>query len=86
MAIYRRALSPGGTWFFTLATYRRNPVLTTEPVLSALRQAVMHMRAEYPFRIVAWAVLSDHMHAVWELQEGDTSYLRRWSLIKRRTS
>lgn len=86
MASYRRFQSPGSTWFFTLATHCRRPALTKDPVLSALKAAIKRTRAEYPFEIVAWVVLPDHLHAIWTLPEGDTDYLRRWSLSKRRTS
>lgn len=86
MATYRRFQSPGATWFFTVAAYRRNPVLTKDSVVSSLKQAIRQTKTQYPFEIVAWVLLPDHMHAIWTLPEGDADYLRRWSLIKRRTS
>jgi putative transposase len=51
-----------------------------------LRKAVQVTRAERPFRIDAWVVLPDHLHAVWTLPEGDADYSVRWRLIKARFS
>ena len=36
----------------------------------------------YPFDIVAWVVLPDHLHCVWTLPTGDADYATRWRLIK----
>jgi putative transposase len=41
---------------------------------------------ERPFKIDAWVVLPDHLHAVWTLQEGDADYSVRWRLIEARFS
>jgi putative transposase len=32
----------------------------------------------YPFDIVAWVVLPDHLHFIWTLPEGDSDYPTRW--------
>jgi len=54
--------------------------------VGALREAVRQTMAERPFRIDAWVVLPDHLHAVWTLPEGDADYSVRWRLIKARFS
>ncbi len=51
-----------------------------------LRRAVAVTKAERPFEIEAWVVLSDHMHCVWRLPPGDHDYSTRWRLIKSRFS
>ena len=38
----------------------------------------------YPFRIDAFVVLPDHLHAIWTLPEGDADFSTRWRLIKTR--
>lgn len=43
-------------------------------------------RAERPFGIVAWVVLPDHLHCIWQLPQGDTDYATRWGAIKARFS
>jgi hypothetical protein len=40
MSRYRRADVPGATYFFTVVTYRRRPILCDAPVRAALRSAV----------------------------------------------
>lgn len=86
MATYRRSHANGATWFFTAATYRRRPLLVRPDALSALKLAVKQARQRYPFEIVAWVVLPDHMHALWTLPEDDGDYALRWAMIKRLTA
>lgn len=49
--------------FFTAALADRGARTLVEET-GALRAAVRMTRAERPFRIDAWVVLPDHMHAV----------------------
>lgn len=74
MPNYRRPFAPGGTFFFTVATNRRQPVLTEPVLLSALREAVRETRNNLPFTIVAWVVLPDHLHTIWELPPDDADF------------
>jgi REP element-mobilizing transposase RayT len=83
MPQYRRADIPGATYFFTVVTYRRRPILCDEPVRAALRAAVAAVRAKYPFMIDAWGLLPDHLHCMWTLPPGDANFALRWGLIKR---
>ena len=41
------------------------------------------VRRNRPFETVAFALMPDHLHAVWTLPEGDAAYSPRWTLIKR---
>jgi putative transposase len=82
MPEYRRTRIEGGTYFFTLALAdRRSDLLVKE--VDALRASVSRARALYPFNIDAWAVLPDHLHAVWTLPADDADFSTRWTLIKR---
>ena len=54
MPEYRRAKVPGGTYFFTVNTFRRGKWLTREPFRDALRHGIETARADLPFVIVAW--------------------------------
>jgi putative transposase len=69
MPRYRRADVPGATYFFTVVTYRRRPILCDEPVRAALRAAVAAVRAKHPFMIDAWVLLPDHLHSTAWMQE-----------------
>lgn len=83
MSRYRRAKIEGGTYFFTLNTLRRQTVLTSPIVRTALREAINLTRKQHPFTIDAWILLPDHLHCIWTLPQGDTDFGTRWSLIKR---
>ncbi len=86
MSHYRRADIPGATYFFTVVTYRRRPILCDDRVRAALRDAVKILQSRHPFTIDAWVLLPDHLHCIWSLPPDDADYPRRWGLIKRRVS
>jgi putative transposase len=78
---YRRNLVPGGTFFFTVNLLdRRSDLLVSR--IDALRDAVRRVRRRMPFRIDAWVVLPDHMHAIWTLPADDADFPGRWRAIK----
>lgn len=81
MPNYRRVLVPGGTYFFTVNLQQRDRSLLVEHI-EHLRGAFRVARAGRPFEIVAAVVLSDHLHCVWRLPEGDADYATRWRHIK----
>lgn len=86
MSYYRRPQTPGATWFFTVNTYRRQPILTHPDVITALRAAMQNVRHQHPIKIDAMVILPDHLHIIWTLPPGDTNFAIRWSLIKRQVS
>lgn len=86
MSEYRRANIPGGTYFFTVNTFRRAKFLTDEPFRNALRDGIEMARTTLPFTIVAWVLMPDHLHCIWRLPEGDADFSRRWAIIKRTVS
>ena len=83
MPEYRRVKTKGGTYFFTVNTYLRRPILTTESVRQALRDGINRARQTLPFKIEAWVLLPDHLHAIWTLPLNDHNYSSRWAIIKR---
>ncbi|MDR3416173.1 MAG: transposase [Nevskia sp.] len=78
---YRRATAPGGTYFFTVNLVDRSSRLLLDRV-DDLRESVRVVKQRHPFEIVAWAVLPDHLHAVWTLPASDADFSSRWMLIK----
>jgi putative transposase len=76
----------GNTWFFTVVTYNRRQILTSDQARGCLRRAIIDCRQIYPFKIVAWVLLRDHLHCIWNLPGTDLNYSRRWSIIKRKFS
>jgi putative transposase len=83
MSYYRRANTPGASYFFTVVTYQRRHFLCDSDVRSALREAIQATRIQQPFRIDAWVLLPDHLHAIWTLPPGDADFASRWGKIKR---
>jgi putative transposase len=86
MPNYRRRYIPGATYFFTLVTAKRRPILTTELARCCLREAIAQTAAEHPFTIESGVLLPDHLHYLWTLPPGDDNYPLRLALIKRRFS
>lgn len=86
MPDYRRADVKGGTYFFTVATHRRQKILTDEAIRQALREGIQKARDKFPFEIQAWVLLPDHLHCLWKLPDGDADFAARWGMIKRHVS
>lgn len=86
MSRYRRADIPGATYFFTVVTYRRRPILCDDMVRAALRNAVKTVQSRHPFTVDAWVLLPDHLHCLWTLPTDDADYPLRWGMIKRMVS
>jgi putative transposase len=85
MSRYRRART-GPTYFFTLVSFERRPILCYAQIRKVLRLALQNVRAKRPFQIDAWVLMPDHLHCIWTLPEGDTDYSTRWAQIKRTVS
>jgi putative transposase len=86
MSRYRRSLTGGASFFFTVNTYQRRTILTHPEVRAVLRDAIERVRESMPFTIDAWVLLPDHLHAIWTLPENDAHYGKRWGVIKARVS
>ncbi len=86
MATYRRARTPGASYFFTVCTHKRRAVLTEPAYYRALKEGFRTVKRRYPFDIDAFVLLPDHLHCIWTLPEADADYAMRWSLIKRLVS
>ena len=81
MLQYRRNLLKGGTYFFTVTLINRHSNMLTQ-YIDLLRESVKSTQQRHPFEIIAWVVLPDHLHAVWQLPIGDSDYSSRWRTIK----
>ncbi len=79
---YRRAFMPGGSFFFTVVTEKRQPLLASAEAVETLRMATRAVRSTRPFALDAMVVLPDHLHCIWTLPPpGDTDFATRWRLI-----
>jgi putative transposase len=79
---YRRARIKGGTYFFTLNTFRRRRLFSNPANVELLRKAFRRVMKLHPFKIDAFVLLPDHLHCIWTLPEEDDDYPTRWRLIK----
>ena len=79
---YRRARTKGGTYFFTVVTFKRKKFLCEPENVVLLRNAFREVMKQYPFQVDAFVLLPDHLHCIWTLPDGDRDFSRRWRLIK----
>jgi putative transposase len=86
MSRYRRSLTTGATYFFTVNSYRRRPILAHPDVRDALREAIEQVRLTMPFTIDAWVLLPNHLHAIWTMPRDDAAFGKRWGVIKAQVS
>ena len=83
MPNYRRAWVSGGTFFFTLVTYRRQPLFARALARRLLGRILRQSSARRPVQTDAIVLLPDHLHAIWSLPPEDSDYSKRWAWIKR---
>ncbi len=79
---YRRAKTPGGTYFFTVVTYQRRKILCEPDNIALLREIFRSVMTNHPFSIDAIVILPEHLHCIWTLPENDCGFSTRWRLIK----
>jgi putative transposase len=79
---YRRAKTPGATYFFTVVTYRRRRFLCDPENVALLRAGFRFVKQRHPFDLDAFVLLPDHLHCIWTLPPDDRDYPLRWNLIK----
>jgi putative transposase len=82
MSNYRRVYISGGTYFFTLVTYGRQPIFADDNRVEQLRRSFREVKAKRPFDLLAAVVLRDHLHCLWSLPEGDADFSTRWQMVK----
>lgn len=83
MPNYIRDKTPGGTYFFTLVTYKRIPIFIDGKAVQLLKAAFSKVKSQYPFKISAIVVLPEHLHIIMEMNENDSDYSRRISKVKK---
>lgn len=82
MSSYRRWFVPGGTYFFTVVTYKRHPFFADSLAQNLLRTAWIDVQREIGFTNLASVLLPDHFHCLWTLPPGDDNYSIRLKSIK----
>ncbi|WP_293138423.1 transposase [Okeania sp. SIO3I5] len=72
---YRRAKTPGATYFFTVVTYNRQKILCKPENVDLLRKAFRYVMEKHPFKIDAIVILPDHLHILIALEMEVTNIL-----------
>ena len=86
MPEYRRVLIKGGTYFMTFITYQRREIFSSPDVRDLFFTALLKTKQYNPFDVVAYCLLPDHIHMIWQLPEKDSDFSNRVSVLKRRFS
>ncbi len=79
---YRRVFIPGASFFFTVVTEGRRPILGSAATVAVLREAFRQVSAKRSFVVDAAVILPDHLHCIWTLPPDDADFPTRWRLIK----
>ena len=80
MANYKRVFLDGYSYFITVVTHRRNPILIEN--LALLRKAFQYSKSKYLYRIEAIVILPDHFHMIISPRDAE-EYPKIVSSIKR---
>jgi putative transposase len=83
MPEYRRLFVPGGTYFFTVVTYKRQPIFSNSTARHLIRDVWLDVSRRHPFTMDAFCLLPDHLHYVITLPPDDFNYPIRLREIKR---
>lgn len=86
MPNYRRLFKPGGTFFFTVVTYKRQRLFNNQRARDFLHRCIQDVQKSHSFDMLATVLLPDHIHCIWKLPEEDSDSSIRWSIIKRKFS
>ncbi len=73
----------GNFYFFTVVTFNRLPILTSDASRNILHSAWLDVCKRLPFETVAVCLLPEHIHCTWKLPENDQDFSLRWKEIKR---
>lgn len=82
MPLYRRLFRAGGTYFFTLVTENRAPILCDDLSRKLLHDSIASCAKTRPFSLDAIVLLPDHLHMLIALPENDADFSTRISAIK----
>ncbi len=82
MSNYHRAFLNGGTFFFTVVTYRRYPIFKEEISVGLLSCCFKSIMKIHPFKIDAIVIMPDHLHTIWTLPAEESDFSIRWKQIK----
>ena len=71
---YRRARTAGPTYFFTVVTFMRRPILCNTDSIEKIKTAFTQVMKKHPFNVDAMVLLPDHLHCLWTLPDNDQDF------------
>ncbi len=75
MSAYKRYYQKGGCYFFTVVTYNRVPIFSSQENINKLKLAIKKVQKDFPFNLQAIVILPDHLHCLWKLPNQCTDFL-----------
>ena len=85
MPRYIRNYIAGGTYFLTLVTHERRPIFKSEITILKFLDVINNIQ-DYPFDLLAYCILPDHIHLLIKLPDNDDDYSTRVKEIKKKTT
>ena len=85
MVHYRRSRTKGGVFFLTIVLRNRKSDLLVRHI-DILKKSLSSIQKKYPFKNLAYVILPEHMHVLWELPVDDSDYSMRVRLLKNKFS
>ena len=79
---YRRARTKGGTYFFTVTTFKPEKILTKPGNVKILCEAFRYIMEKHAVTIDAFVLLPDHLHCIWTLPQNNRDFSTRSRLVK----
>ena len=83
MPEYRRIYQAGGIYFFTLVTNQRQSIFSSWEARELIIDSIKKAQKYHHFENLAYCVLHDHLHVLWQMPENDFDYSMRIGLVKR---
>jgi len=83
MSNYRRVRIKGGTYFFTLVTNKRLQHFHSLEARELFLSSINHVKQFHPFTMLAYCVLLDHVHLLWQMPDNENDYSLRIAEIKK---
>ena len=79
---YRRIYINGGTYFFTIVTFKRTRILTHPANVKLMKEAFDYVMKKHSFHMDAYVVSPEHFHFMITLPEYDNDFSTRIRLMK----
>jgi putative transposase len=77
MPNYKRYYTSNAYYFFTVVTYKRQPIFQDENAIQLFKHSIQTIKQKHSFTVEAIVILPDHIHCIWKMNEDDADYSKR---------